>query len=462
MADDHSEKVIDALRDNLRGRVVGPRDADWDTQRRAWHLLADQRPAAVVHVTDADDIAAAIRIAAVHGLPVMAQPVGHGATPAADGTILLRTGALDGIEIDSERRVARVEAGVRWRDLNAALAETGLMSLPGSSGDTSVVGYTLGGGLSWFGRKHGYAAHHVLAAELVTADGDLVRVTRESDPDLFWALRGGGGDFGIVVALDLNLLPADGMYGGRLMWPIEHARDVLRVFADVTSTAPDDLSLWAWLLNLPDLPFVPEVARGHWLVAVDVVFLGSADDAEEFVRPLRAVAAPWADSLAAMPAHAVGTISQEPDDPLPGMLRSVLLEEFGAAAQDALLDVAAPGSASPMGAYEVRHLGGALARRHGQDGSAGHVDEPYLLLFGGLAPTPELAEVVTKSIEATLAAMSPWTSDRALPNFSSGEESRRFHSAETLTRLRRIKNRIDPRGTIRGNHPVARAEPFGA
>ncbi|WP_328523313.1 FAD-binding oxidoreductase [Kribbella sp. NBC_00359] len=444
---------MNGLPELIKGPVVLPGDPGWDSARGAWHLLADQQPVAVVQAADADDIVAAVRYARDHGLTVSAQPIGHGATPAVNGTILLRTGALTGIEIDLAAGVVHVGAGVRWHDLNHALTDTGTTSLPGSSGGTTVVGYTLGGGLSWFGRKYGLAANHVRSFRVVTASGELMHVTRESDPDLFWALRGGGGDFAIVISMELELMPAAEIQGGRMMWPIEHARPVLRAFAEITAYAPDELSLWAWVLHFPDVPFVPEQVRGQSFAVVDCTFLGSADDAAKLLAPLRVVAEPVSDTVAPIPLRELGSIAQEPEDPMPALLKTVLLSSFEDAAIDALLKVAAPGS--PLFAFEVRHLGGALARPDESQGAAGVIDEPYLLLFGGFVPDPALGPVVGAAIERVQTTMAPWITGRALPNFSAGEPNAALYPAGIHDRLVAIKQAVDPAGTIRGNHPVS-------
>ncbi|NEA31370.1 FAD-binding oxidoreductase [Streptomyces sp. SID13031] len=449
-----SAAQVEKLRKLVDGRVVGADDPDWDAERSAWHLLVDQRPATIVHVTDADDIAATIRFAREHEYAVAAQPGGHGATDAINGTILLRTGDLTSIDVDLAEGVVRVGAGVRWRDLNAALTGTGLSSLPGSNGDTTVVGYALGGGLSWFGRKYGQAANTVRAFELVNADGYQQRVTREADPELFWALRGGGGEFGIIVSAELELVLAPQIYGGRMVWPVEHARDVLRAFTEITANAPDELTLWAWLLNLPDLPFVPEPLRGKWVTAVDAVYLGNEEEAEKLLTPLRAIAEPLDDGLASVPLSAVGTIAQEPDDPTPGLLKSVLLNSFDEEALDALLEVTAPGSASPLFLFEIRHLSGAFARADEGHGAAGSFEEPYLLLFGGIVPVPELAGAVAAAIEGVKAKLAPWISGRTLLNFASGEPLADIFAPEVRDRLRAVKQRVDPQAVIRGNHPI--------
>jgi FAD binding domain len=448
---------MDELRELIDGPVVLPGDSGWDAARGAWHLLIDQQPVAVVQAAGLDDIVATVRYARDHGLAVTTQPTGHGASPAVNGTILLRTGALTAIDIDLEVGVVRVGAGVQWRDLNEALTGTGLTSLPGSNGDVTVVGYTLGGGVGWFGRKYGQAAQRVHWVRLVTGAGEVIDVTRESDPDLFWALRGGGGDFGIVVAMELELLPAMEIQGGRMMWPIEHARDVLRAFTEISATAPDELSLWAWLLHFPDVPFVPEPVRGKSFAAVDSTFLGTPDDADKLLAPLRAIAEPVSDGVASIPLSMVGKIAQEPEDPTPGLIKSVLLSSFDDAAIDTLLKVGA--ADSPLFIFEVRHLGGAFARPDESQGAAGVIEDPYLFLFGGIVADPALAPVIGSAIEHVQTAMAPWISGRVLPNFSVGEPNAQLYPPATQTRLAEIKSRVDPNGVIRSNHPVS-TQPF--
>ncbi len=445
--------LIAVLRERVTGRVIAPADDDWDEQRMPWHLVIDQQPAAVVHITSADDVVAAVRFAAEIGIPVTAQPRGHGATRALDSTILLRTGALDEVRLDIAAGTAWVGAGVGWNHLNQLLSGTGLSGLPGSSGDTTVVGYTLGGGVSWFGRTYGMAANHVRTIDLVTADGNRVLVTRESDPELFWALRGGGGEFGIVLAMELELVLAAPLYGGRMMWPVEHARAVLETFATVTDQAPDKLSLWFWLLNFPDLPMIPEPVRGRWMVAMDCTFLGTPEDADTLLAPLRAVAAPVSDTTGPLSLAALGTIAEEPEDPMPALLETVLLTRLDADVMDTLFDIARPGQPSPMLAFEIRHLGGAFAQDRDTDGAAGHLPEPYLLLYGGIVAVPELAGPITAGLAEIRAAMAPYVSGRTPANFTDDDRPGEVYPPEVLDRLRAIKHRRDPNGVIRGNRP---------
>ncbi|MFF1823527.1 FAD-binding oxidoreductase [Kribbella sp. NPDC058245] len=444
--------LIEQLRHHVGGRVLEASDAEYDAERRAWHLLVDQQPVAIVQVADLADIQATVRVAAEYGVPVITQPGGHGASKATAGPgILLRTGDLTGIDIGAE--TVRVEAGVKWRDLNAALDGTGLSSLPGSSGDVSVIGYLLGGGYSWFGRKYGLAANQVRSFGLVDADGNFQHVAADTDPDLFWALRGGGGEFGVVTSVELELTPCDTIHGGRMLWHYEHARPVLRAFASVTSSAPDELTVWAWLLNVPDAPFVPAPMRGRWMVAIDVAFLGDMSGMDELIAPIRAAGTPFADALGELPLAEVGRISQEPEDPMPAVGRAGLLTAFGDQAIDALLDAVDAGLPL-VGAIEVRHLGGAFAQSGKADGAGGPVSEPYFLLTGGAALAPELEQAVDTALLGLLDAVKPSLSDRVPVNFAIEEPIERLYPAETLSRLREIKKRVDPAALIRGNHPL--------
>lgn len=441
----------------LPGEVLTPADPGWDQARTAWILSVDQQPTAIVTVADEEDVVAVVRWAGQHGLAVSAQSVGHGATAALDGTVLLRTGALSELTVDAERRVVRVGAGVKCGEVLSALEPYGLTILAGSSPDPSVVGFILGGGLSWFGRAHGLAAHGVVAVDLVDPQGELRRITPTSDPDLFWALRGGGGDFGIVTAMEIELYPVPHLYGGRLMWPIEMAFPVLSAFAEITSSAPDELSLWAHLFRFPPMPMVPEPLRGRAFVSVDVAFLGSADEAEGLLAPLRAIPATFSDSLGTVPLSELGGIAAEPVDPMPAAELSGLLRSFDPEAIQRLLGVAGAGVESPLAVVQVRHLGGALARATEVDGPAGAIAEPYQLFCLGVPMMPELAAAIDSAFASVREAMAEHLTGRTFFNFlGSSDDPRRAFSAEALDRLGEVKQRVDPHGTIRSNRPVLR------
>jgi hypothetical protein len=455
------ESAVDELATLLPGQVVDHRHPEWSRLSAAWTRSVAQRPRAVVSVTDAEDVVAVVSWANRHDLTVAAQPVGHGATTALNGTVLIRTRELDAIEIDVENRTARVGAGVKWGELLAATAPHGMTGLAGSSPDPSVVGFTLGGGLSWFGRAFGLAAHGITAVELVDASGDLRCVTATSDPDVFWALRGGGGDFGIVTALELTLHPAPHLYGGRLLWPIEMARPVLNAFREVTATAPEELTLWAHLLRFPPLPEIPEPLRGGAFVSVDVTYLGAAAEAEELLAPLRTLPAVWSDSLGTVPLDQLGGIAAEPVDPMPTMELSGLLSHLDREGIDRLLEVVG-GPQGSLVVVQIRHLGGALTRADEADGPAGAIAEPYQLFCLGVPVTPEVAYAVQQSFHAVETALSEHLTGRRLFNFlADDDDPSTAFSPGSLARLEDVKAAVDPQNRIRSNRPVQRGMAAG-
>jgi len=230
---------IDALRASLGGKVSAAGDPGWDIARQSFNLGLDQRPALVAVSADANDVARVVRFASQRGLRVAAQATGHGASPLGDlgGTILLKTSAMTGVQVDAGPRRARAAGGARWQDVVTGASELGLAALHGSSGTVGVAGYSLGGGISWYVRKLGLQANSVTAVELVTADGQLVRADHEREPELFWALRGGGGNFGVVTALEFALYPADVVYAGALFFPFERAAEVLHALSGLECLA---------------------------------------------------------------------------------------------------------------------------------------------------------------------------------------------------------------------------------
>jgi hypothetical protein len=451
----HADPALQELLELLPGRVLLPSDRAWDRARRGWAVNVDQHPVAVVTVQDPDDVVAAVTCAARHGLSVSTQPVGHGATTALTDTVLLRTGALQDVVVDVENRVARVGAGVKWGTLLAALEPTGLMALAGSSPDPSVVGFTLGGGLSWFSRALGLTAHSVVAFEVVDAAGMRRRVTPASDPDLFWALCGGGGDFGVVLAVELMLDHVGPIIGGRIMWPLEMARPVLRAFRQITADAPDELTLWAQLFRFPPMPELPELIRGRSFVAIDMTFLGSETEANRLLSRLRQLPAQVIDTIGVVPLSQLGGIAAEPVDPMPTQEYSELLHRLDDSSLDRLVDAVGADADVPLTVVQVRHLGGALARAATEDGPNGAIDEQYSLFCLGVPVAPGLPEAIEAAFGDVRTALEGQRSGRTLFNFLGAESDLgATFSAEARARLRRVKSTNDPAGTFRSNRPV--------
>ena len=441
----------------MAGQLVMPGDPSYDRARQAWNLTLDQRPAAVILPESAADVAAAVSHAAGRGLRIAPQGTGHGAGPlgSLDGTILLRTDRMRGIRIDPQARIARAEAGVIWLDLVHAAARHGLAALAGSSPDVGVAGYTLGGGLSFLGRKYGLAASSVTAIEVVTADGHLVRAGHEHHPDLFWALRGGGGSFGVVTALEFRLFPVTQAYAGALWYPIERGSDVLHAWAELTRGGPpDELTTVGRFLRLPPVPSVPPEIRGQSFVIVEAIHVGDPAQADGLLAPLRALG-PVSDTIAAVPMPALSHLHMEPEQPVPATGDGFPLGRLPGPAIDALVDAAGAGAAPELVSVEVRHLGGELARPRPGNGALAAIDAEYALYAAGATPAPERVAPVRARIDAIRDALAPWAGRQLCLNFAERRQaSAPFWTEEAYRRLRRVKAAADPRDLIRSNHPV--------
>src|SRR5918999_487727 len=274
------------LRDSFDGPVHAPGDPGYDEARRPWMPNHDPHPALVAEATGPDDVAAAIRFAREQGVPVTVQATGHGVVAPADGALLLRTGAMNGVEVDAAQQVARVAAGTTWGDVIAAAAPHGLATLSGTSSGVSVAGYTLGGCAGHLSRAYGYAAYSLIRAEVVTAGGDRLTATAESHPDLFWALRGGGGNYGVVTSLEFRLFPVERVWGGLAMFDPERAAEALPPSRDWAPDEPDESSTAMVLMDVPPLPMFPEAVRGRRVLGLRAVYLGPASAAAELYRPL--------------------------------------------------------------------------------------------------------------------------------------------------------------------------------
>jgi FAD binding domain len=450
---------------SIAGRVATPTDPDWGEARQAWNLAADQRPAAVAFVEGADDVAEVVGFAAREGLKVSGQGTGHGAVALGplDGVILIKTERMRGVEVDAEARTARAEAGVLALELGEAAQEAGMSSLPGSSPDVGVTGYTLGGGLSWLGRRHGFACNRVTAIELVAADGDPRRVDADHDPDLFWALRGGGGGYAIVTALHLSLLPIAEAYAGALLFPAEVGADAVRAYRDWTATIPDEVTSIVRFLRPPPVPDVPEPLRDRPLLTLGAACIGSRDEGEAIVAPLREIGEPIMDTFDQIPAAGLSRIHMDPEQPVPGLGHHALIGELPDEAIDAFVGAAGPDAGSPLLVAELRHLGGALGRPAESGGALSKLDAGFVMLGVGLPMTPELGEAIERHLDHLHSAMQPWVADGGYFNFAERPcDVEAILPPETCSRLAEVKRSWDPDGMIVANHPLSVAPSPGA
>lgn len=449
-------EALATLRERVQGRVLAPGDADWGAASMAWSLVP-QAPVAVVEAEDVDDVVATVLWAGEHAVAVAAQPGGHGATGSASGAVLLRTGRLDGFTVEADQRLARVGAGVKWGRFLPALEEPGLLALAGSNPDVTVVGYLLGGGLSWFARLRGYAVHTWRAAEIVDAEGRLRWVSDENDPELMWALRGGGGDVAIVTQVEIELLPAPELYGGKLMFGLADAVPVLEAFVAVTHGAPPELTLWASVLHFPDVDVVPEPMRGQSFVTIDATYVGPGAEGEAHLAPIRAAGTLIGDTTGTFPIGRLGEVSAEPTDPTPSIDWAAFLTDVTAETVARFAAAVADPTRTALAIAQIRHVGAGLADPPSPSpAAADRVSAQYIAGAIGIPVVPELVGPIRSSIEAFVAALAPELSTDRLPlNFVAvGEPVSRAFDEDTLERLRALKRSVDPAGTIRGNFPL--------
>jgi FAD/FMN-containing dehydrogenase len=441
------------LQGAIDGDLVTPRDAAWDGARLAWNLAADQQPAAVAFPQSAADVAAIVGFARERGLRVAPQGTGHGAMALGDlaDTILLKTERMRGVSIDAERRIARVEAGVLWLEVVDAAAEHGLAALAGSSPDVGVVGYTLGGGLSWLSRKYGLGSNRVTAIEVVTPSGDLVRTDREHEPDLFWALRGGGGAFGVVTALEFELFPIEELTAGILWFPLERAVEVLKVWRAWTESVTEEMTSVGRILQFPPIPEIPEPVRGKSFVVVQTIWLGDEVEGERLLAPLRGLG-PVMDTVERTQARELWRLHMDPEQPVPAAGDGQLLDDLD---DDLIESLVARTVGSPLLSLELRHLGGEIGRRRSHHGALSSFAAQFAMYAVGMAPTPELRAAVEAAAGAVLEAAERLSAEHTYLNFA---ESRRsaatLFSSDGYHRLRTIKRIVDPGNVIRSNHPL--------
>ena len=447
---------LDSLRERIAGDVVGPLDAGWDAARQGWNLAADQRPSLVALPQTAADVVAIVDFARDRGMRVAPQGTGHNAVPLGDleGAVLLSTRNMKGVELDVEARSARVQAGTLWIEVTTPASEHGLAPLAGSSPDVGVVGYSLGGGLSWLGRRHGLSADSVLAIEVVTADGRLRRVDATHDADLFWALRGGGGSFGVVTAMEIRLYEVPELYAGSLWWPWERTAEVLHAWREWTATVPDEVTTSARVMQMPPIPVVPEPLRGRSWVTIDGAFIGSRADGAALIQPLRDLG-PEIDLFDAVAPVDLSRIHGDPEEPLPAISVSTMLSELTPEALDELIAVSGPGSGSPMLMVELRHLGGALARRPEHAGALGRFGGEYLLFATTIPMGPEVVAAFEAAGPRLLAATASVASGGGYLNFEENPtDPARFYEPGAYERLRAIKAEVDGGELFQSNHPI--------
>lgn len=445
----------ETLSRHIYGRVRTPESDGYDEVGSGFQLLDPHRPTTVVEAASPADVGTTVEFAANHGSRVAVQATGHGRGNAMWGGVLIDTHRMRGVRVDPHRRSAWVEAGASWQHVIDAAAPYGLAPLSGSFPGVGAVSYTLGGGVGLLARQYGFAADHVNRLDLVTATGRSLRVSATEEPDLFWALRGGGGNFGIVTGMEIALVPVEHIYGGALFFDVDQAPGVLDGWREWTTTVPDEMTSAATVLPFPDLPTVPETLRGRHVAQLQISYTGPGEAGKQLVESLRRLGPVLHDTVRELPYSESATVFDEPDQPHAYRGENILLDGLDRQELSTLLRQAGP-SSPVMCVVGIRHLGGALGRTPRVPNAVGHRDAAYSL--GILSPVESGNEdSVRGAHRELLAPFAPRTLGRSL-NFTFGElgtdQVRSAFSPADYQRLRRIRAGVDPTELFHVAHPI--------
>jgi FAD/FMN-containing dehydrogenase len=439
--------------------IAAPGDPAYEAATSVFNLAAPARPAAAVTARTVGQIASALRHAAAEGMPVRVHTTGHaaGAARPMDGALLVRPLLGGGVQVDARAGVARIPAGTRWGAVVEAAAAHGLTAPHGSSPTVGVVGYLLGGGLSFYGRAVGLAANAVRAVELVTADGRLRRADADGDPELLWALRGGGGGFGVVTTVELELFPAAKVITGAAYWPAVHAERLLARWRAWTLRAPREATTSLRIMNLPRSPDLPPALTAGPLLSVDGAVLAATGDvtaarrhADDLLGPLRAVAEPVLDTWALTDPSAVLHAHLDPAEPVPFHGDHMLLGEIGDDGAAEFLRTLGEGSGSPLVVAGFRQLGGAYAEPCPNGGVLDRVEARYAYMGSGAPFGQVTAQDLKAHCAKVRAALRPWDTGRTMPSVvESFEQPQRHLDADQVRAVDRVRARVDPDGLFR-------------
>jgi FAD/FMN-containing dehydrogenase len=438
------------LDQEIGGALILPDNAAYEESRRVWNGMIDRRPAAIARCGAVDDVVAAVRFAREHDIPVAIRGGGHNAAGLAviDDGLVIDLSEMNAVEVDPERRIARAGGGATWGDFDAATQAHGLATTGGAISMTGVAGLTLGGGLGYLMRKYGLACDNLIGAQVVLADGSVVATSETERPELLWGLRGGGGNFGVVTEFVFQLHPLDGVVAGLILHPRERAVAALRVYRELTASAPDELVAFCAQLCSPD---------GVPLVAYVLAYAGDAASAEPVLAGFRDFAEPVADMVAPMPYVALQQMLDEGFAPGPHVYwRSHFLTGIPDDAIDILV-AGANAAPSPMSAVLVEHAGGAVARMSAEDSAFDHRDAEYNLAIIARWLDPAEADANIAWARGLWEAMRPYARGVYVNYLGVGDSPdrvREAYSPAKYGRLAALKKQYDPGNMFRANQNI--------
>jgi len=443
-------ETLDDLRTAVQGQVLLPGEPGFDEAAASWNLMIQHQPRLVVVPADEADVAAAVRYAHRNQLPVAVQTTGHGQPRRCEGGVLIVMRGLNRVTVDPKTSTARIGGGAVWADVIAQTAPHGLAPISGSSPGVGVVGYTIGGGYGLLSRMYGLAVDMVESFRIVTPDGWIRDASPSHQSDLYWAVLGGGGSFGVVTEMTVRLVPVDCMFGGSVMFDASLADKVYPAYLAWTKQVPNHVSSAIMMINFPPVPFVPEFLQGRSMLVVCGTTLGDFDEAEAWWAPIRSLEGAEFDSFRPMSYAESGDVFRDPTDPLPATGRGVLIRDLDEATLGRLLEAIGPAPQSPNLMIQLRHVGGAITSPGRYANATGSVREAqYLLYFLGVPMGPHTpadmaahAEQAFASIESSILKRGPlnWLGEGHVQR----DEIKGVYSEEEYARLLAVKSLVDP------------------
>ena len=457
------DSVVQAFKSSLRGELLLPSDDGYDAARKIYNAMIDKRPAMIARCAGAADVITCVNFAREHHLLVSVRGGGHNVAGKAvcDDGLMIDLSRMKGIRVDPIRRTVRAEPGLTWGELNDDLQIFGLAATGAYVSTTGISGLTLGGGLGWLVRKHGLTVDNLLSADIVTADGRLLIASATENEDLFWCVRGGGGNFGIVASFEFKIHPAGTVLAGLVIHPLARAREALQFWREYEATAPEELTAAALLFNFPDDPSGPENLRGAPVVAMGGVYAGPLEAGEKALRPLRDYGPPAADIFQPMPYSAAQKMADflwPPD--FYNYWKSSFLTGCSDGAIDIMLDFFAR-APSPRTVVVIEHNGdGAMSRVAEQETAVGHRTWPYNLLLTSIWSDARDSEVNIRWTREFWDAMQPFMADAVYVNYLGEEGEERIRSAYGVAKYERLvalKKKYDPTNLFRLNQNIGPA-----
>jgi FAD/FMN-containing dehydrogenase len=454
------ERAVQALERQFAGEVIRPGDAAYDLARQVWNATVDRHPALIVRPRNAHDVILALHVARANDLPLAVRGGGHSVAGygTVDRGLIIDLSHMKSLEIDPERRLAIAESGLTWGEFNAQTHDQGLATPGPDVAAVGLGGHTLGGGFGWLSRKYGMTIDTLIAAEVVTADGEVMTASEAENSELFWGLRGGGGNFGIATRFRFRLHPVSTIVGGVLVYPAR--REVLRAYVDTASAAPDELTTLTSLLQAPPLPFIPVEAHGAPVFMVIACHAGDLEASERAYAPFRNLGGhlPLADTVGSMPYPALFDLTQMAATRQPQAIRAGFMHDLDETAIDTILDAIAHPS-SPYSKVMLRVLGGEIARVPPEATAFAHRDKRLYVAINNSwddVRDPQADHHVAWT-EALWQVLAPRTTG-AYANFLGDEGAARVRAAyspASLARLASLKRRYDPDNVFRLNANIA-------